>query len=357
VRRAHAAPLLLVGGILASWMTLETVTLADFRFNGPRVTRQTQPFSNLDYMQVEPGQMRIPTDEERSALRARLEADQYRAILWQDRSQFLALVEPHLAAFWDLRLVEGYSTGLPRRLGDLPWNESMMASHHLDIHAIHPPQNLPWKLLAALNVKYVVTVDRSLWYNPGPGSADPPLDPAKLQVLENPNPVTPRAFFAARVSPAGPGAHILGDDGKRPAPNDPPIEEPARHSEAEGLAAERQFSTAGSLDATFDGDRVLVTVDPAQEDRFLVLNELYHPAWHATIDGAPATIYPTNVVMRGILVPAGATTVELRYTPFLLTPAGIGILLAALVSLPLVAWGLSVLDLTTRSPFLVRRRG
>jgi hypothetical protein len=207
-----------------------------------------------------------------------------------------------------------------------------------------------------LNVKYVVTVDRSLWYNPGPESADPPLDPAKLQVLENPNPVTPRAFFAARVSPATAGSHILGDNGKRPAPNDPPIEEPARHSEAEGLPAERQFSIAGSLDATFDGDRVLVKLDPASEDRFLVLNELYHPAWRATVDGAPTRIYPTNVVMRGILVPAGATTIELRYTPFLYTPAGIGILIAGLLSLPLLAWGLSVIDLTGRPPFVVRRR-
>ena len=102
------------------------------------------------------------------------------------------LVEPHLSAFWDLRLVEGYSTGLPRRLGDLPWNESMVAPHDLDIHAIHPRETLPWRLLAALNVKYVVTVDRSLWFNPAPGGADPPLDPSKLQIMENPNPVTPR---------------------------------------------------------------------------------------------------------------------------------------------------------------------
>ena len=59
--------------------------------------------------------MRIPSEAERAALRARLRADEYRVVLWQDRAQFLALVEPHLSAFWDLRLVEGYSTGLPRR--------------------------------------------------------------------------------------------------------------------------------------------------------------------------------------------------------------------------------------------------
>src|SRR5262249_3422725 len=105
VRRAPAAWLLATGGLLAGWTALETVVAAAFRLTGPRVTQQTKPFSDLDYMQVPPGAMRIPTDAERAAVRERLEVDRYRSILWQDRSQFLALVEPHLSAFWDLRLV------------------------------------------------------------------------------------------------------------------------------------------------------------------------------------------------------------------------------------------------------------
>jgi hypothetical protein len=289
-------------------------------------------------------------------VRARLEADKYRVILLQDRRAFLALVEPHLSAFWDLRLVEGYSTGLPRRLGGLPWDDSMVASHHLDIHAIHPPQDLPWRLLAALNVKYVVTVDPAFWFNAAPGGPIPPLDPARIQVWENPNPVTPRAFFAARVTPAGATPLLPGDDGQRPAPKDPPIEDPARHSVAESLDVERLFSTDGTPNANFDGDRVRVRVDPVGEDRFLVLNELYHPAWQAQVDGVPTTIYPTNVVMRGILVPAGATTIELRYEPFIYTAAGWRIMALGVLLLPLLAWGLRSVDLVPRAPFLVWRR-
>ena len=76
------------------------------------------------------------------------------------------------------------------------------------------------------------------------------------------------------------------------------------------------------------------------------------------MDGSPATIYPTNLVMRGILVPAGATTVELRYVPFLYTPPGIGILVLGVLLLPLVAWLLRSIDLCSRPPFVVwRRRG
>jgi hypothetical protein len=356
VRRARASWLTIAGGVLAGWMALEAVTMTEHRLNGPQVTQQSRPFSDLDYLQVFPGGMRIPPAVERAAVRERLEADTYRVVLLQDRRQFLALVEPYLAAFWDLRLVEGYSTGLPRRLGGLPWDEDMVASHHLDLHAVYSPHDLPWRLLAALNVKYVLRVDPDFWFNPAPGGPIPPLDPARMQVWDNPNPVTPRAFFAARVTPAGARPLLAGDDGRRPAPKDPPIEDPARRSVAEGLDVERVFSTDGTPDARFEGDHVRVRVDAASEDRFLVLNELCHPAWQARVDGQPAAVYPTNVVMRGILVPAGATTIELRYEPFIYSAAGWGTMAFGVLLLPLIAWGLRSVGLVPRAPFLTWRR-
>ena len=356
VRRTNASGITVAGAVLASWIALEALVMTDHRLSGPQTTQQSRPFSELDYMQVAPGGLRIPTTTERTTVRERLEADRYRTVILQDRRQFLAMTEPHLAAFWDLRLVEGYSTGLPRRLGGLPWDEGMVAPHHLDIHGIVGPQDLPWRLLAALNVKYVVEVDRSFWFNPAPGGPVPPLDLARLPVWENPNSVTPRAFFTARVSPAGPTPLLPGDDGRRPAPRAPPIEDPARHSVAEGLAAERTFSTAGAPDATFDGDRVRVRLDPSTEDRFLVLNELYHPSWHAWVDGLPTTIYPTNVVMRGIVVPTGAASVELRYEPFIYTASGYGMMALGIVLVGLLAWGLRSIDFVPRAPFLARRR-
>ena len=357
VRRAPTSWLAVAGGVLACWMALETLGITEHRLNGPQVTRQSRPFDDLDYMQVAPGRLRIPTAAERAAVHQRLEVDAYRSIVLQNRRQFNAMVEPHLAAFWGLRLVEGYSTGLPKRLGGLPWEESMVAAHHLDVHGIHDPTALPWKLLAALNVKYVVLVDESFWFNPelAPAPSVPPLDPSQMGVRVNPGPVTPRAFFAARVSPTGPVPLLAGDDGRRPAPKDPPIADPARHSVAEVLDADRNFSTAGTPDVTFDGDRVHVRLDPAPEDRFLVLNELYHPSWHAWVDGAPTTVYPTNVVMRGILVPARATSIELRYQPFIYTAAGWRILAVGLLLLPLMTWGLRSIDLVPRAPFLTWR--
>ena len=168
----------------------------------------------------------------------------------------------------------------------------------------------------------------------------PPLDLQQLTILENPYPVTPRAFFAARVVPAGASPRFPGDDGVRPAQPDPPVDDPAATSSAEGFTADQSFATDGMLTATFDGDRVLVRVDPSSEDRFLVLNEMYHPAWHAWVDGRPTEIYPTNLVMRGLVVPAGATTVELRHVPFLVTWPGLALFAAGFGATGLAWWSL-----------------
>lgn len=334
IRNARPERLWLAGTALAVFMGIETVAAADFKLNGPQTTTQTTPFDSLNYMMTPPGLFNVPTPEQRAIVRDKVQADRYRVVLQQDVDRFSAHVEPHLSTFWQLRLVEGYSTGLPKRLAALPWPKSAYSSHHLDLDATHV---MPWKLLAALNVKYVVQVDRSLWYNPAPGSQQKPISAGRLDVQENPYPVTPRAFFAADVTPGGESPAFPGDNGVRPAAEDPYVDDPAVHSVAEGLVAERQFSTNGRIDPTFDGDRVLVHVDPASTDRFLVLNEMYHPSWSAWVDGQPTRIYPTNLVMRGILVPAGATTVELRYIPFIASPYGVATLVGAF-ALSIITW-------------------
>ena len=337
VGRARRSLLACAGGVLAGWIVLESLSAAEFRLNGPHIRQHAVPFESLNYMLAPPGRFRVPTAEERDALRRRLETDQYRSVLQQEPQQFPALVDSHLASFWDLRLIEGYITGLPRRFTLLPLNETIYTAHHLDVNTRH---SIPWSLLAALNVKYVVAVDQSLWYNPAPGGAVPPLDVERLRIQENPYPVAPRAFFAARVSPAGDPPRLPGDTGARPPPENLTIPDPRVHSVVESLGPERTFTTNGVLDASFDGDWVRVRVEPSADERFLVVNERYYPGWRATVDGRPAEIYPTNIVMRGLLVPAGATSVELRYVPFIASGYGLALLVIGLVMSGLAWLGL-----------------
>jgi hypothetical protein len=96
--------------------------------------------------------------------------------------------------------------------------------------------------------------------------------------------------------------------------------DPVRESLAEGFDQPGQFATDGSIRAKYAGDRADITVDASARQRFLVLNELYHPAWKAFANGNELKIYPTNTVMRGIVVPPGATHVEMRFQPFMLSP-------------------------------------
>ncbi len=50
-------------------------------------------------------------------------------------------------------------------------------------------------------------------------------------------------------------------------------------------------------------------------DGFLVMSEIYAPGWKAYLDGEEVDIYPTDVALRGIALPAGDHTVDLRYEP------------------------------------------
>jgi hypothetical protein len=47
----------------------------------------------------------------------------------------------------------------------------------------------------------------------------------------------------------------------------------------------------------------------------LVVVEAFHGDWRATVDGAPARVERANVAFRGVEVPAGRHTVEMRYAP------------------------------------------
>ena len=337
VARARPSLLVCAGGFLACWIALECLSATEFRLNGPHIRQHAVPFESLNYMLAPPGRFRVPTPEERAAVRERLETDTYRSVLLQDPRQYQALVDSHLASFWDLRLIEGYITGLPRRFALLPLNETIYTAHHLDINTEHPP---PWRLLAALNVKYVVMVDQSFWYNPAPGGDLPSVDVQRLRIQENPHPVAPRAFFAARVSPAGDPPRLPGDTGERPPLGDPPIPDPRTHTVVEGWTAERTFPTTGTLDASFEGDLIRIRVEPSAEERFLVVSERPYPGWSAAVDGRPTEIYPTNLVMRGVIVPPGTTSIEMRFVPFIVSWPGLALFATGLVVTTLAWCGL-----------------
>ncbi len=51
----------------------------------------------------------------------------------------------------------------------------------------------------------------------------------------------------------------------------------------------------------------------APDRAFLVVADSHHPGWSAWVDGRPVPISPTNLLVRGLPVPAGRHRVEMRY--------------------------------------------
>jgi uncharacterized membrane protein YfhO len=47
----------------------------------------------------------------------------------------------------------------------------------------------------------------------------------------------------------------------------------------------------------------------------VVLHDIYYPGWEATVDGKPEPILRTNVLFRGVEVPAGHHVVEFNFRP------------------------------------------
>jgi hypothetical protein len=51
-------------------------------------------------------------------------------------------------------------------------------------------------------------------------------------------------------------------------------------------------------------------------DGFMVISEIYYPAgWNVYINGEKTSIYPANYILRGVWVPAGNNTVEMKFEP------------------------------------------
>lgn len=78
-------------------------------------------------------------------------------------------------------------------------------------------------------------------------------------------------------------------------------------------------------------DRLTVSVE-LDASGYLVLADLYHPGWKATIDGKAAEILPANLALRAVPLQAGSHVVEFSYEcPGQKT--GLAVSLAALIAL------------------------
>ncbi len=220
-------------------------------------------------------------------------------------------------AYFGLQSIGGYSPA------KLKIYQTMLDS--CMYHGPDPEFPLNMNVVDMLNVKYLV----GQFQLPPDRFRLVHVDQARrLNTYENPG-ALPRAFFVDTVLTAP------GDEEVFRTLNSPTFN-PAKEAIVHGPFTEH----AGKSDSTsaavtkFESSEISIQVYTASP-ALLVLSEVYYPAgWSATIDGQPATIYRTDDILRSVVVPAGAHTVDFTFAP---KSYALGLLLSH------SAWGLTAL--------------
>lgn len=253
-------------------------------------------FSTGGFYYAKPDQFLLPDENSKASLNNLLENDQYRTLLICNPHTVDPLCVGHIPGFWGLRVANGYyGFGLPKRLTLLSWEYSLRSITFLDIN------DLPWDLLSLLTVKYAVEATPELYQNM-------PFDKKNISIKINPYPVLPRAFFAESIKPVHNSKSARDHIFKNPG-----IQDVRKISAVEGNLLAKTYPTQGDISVTGGGDRLIITVTPSEQERFLVLNDLYFPGWSAKTNGQELPVYPTNIFARGIVVPPLANTIVFEY--------------------------------------------
>jgi hypothetical protein len=329
-RVARAVPIrVIVWQFVGLLIAVQAIAHADTRLNGEETRSGETPFAGNNLLFAVPDDFQHPSEELRERLARRVERDDFRTVIVCEPQRFGTFCAPHVSHFWDMRLVDGYSTGVPARLAMLPWPTGILSLRALTFSSVNA---LPWDLLALLNVKYAL-VARADWYA---NHRDGERRVRDVDIVANPRPVTPRVFFARTVTAVRGRQEALRALTQTGASG--VLRNVVTDSVVENYEGPTRLVEGGVLSTTWASDRIDIHMTPAAEPRFLVLNELYHPDWIAEIGDRAVTVYPTNVVMRGVLMPAGADRIRFTFRPFV-RPATMALFGAsALITACGVAW-------------------
>ncbi|MGE0626434.1 MAG: hypothetical protein AB7O43_01320 [Hyphomicrobiaceae bacterium] len=89
--------------------------------------------------------------------------------------------------------------------------------------------------------------------------------------------------------------------------------------------ATRRSSARSSATLRVYGNTQIDVAVNAARPGFVVLNDVWHPWWRATVDRRPVEILKANVMFRAVAVPAGHSVVRFTFRPLEGALAGIGV--------------------------------
>jgi hypothetical protein len=182
---------------------------------------------------------------------------------------------------------------LPDIVGNSPLETRVFRSMTEDL-----PELIYWRLWA---VRYIVT-ERSLDHPSVDKLFD--LDGHEIYELDEEWRNEP-AWFADRINFAPSDRRAIGilkeSDPKQRVVIHERVEQPAQPAENWGITW---------LPSSVNERNLLVYTEV---DSWLVVSQSYHPDWRAYVDGAPADLARVNLGLTGLIVPAGAHAVSMRY--------------------------------------------
>jgi hypothetical protein len=162
-----------------------------------------------------------------------------------------------------------------------------------------------WNLLDMLDVKYILFQDSLPFPN-----LQPVFSSSEEQIVVHKNlSALPRAWFVDNVKVIKEPKQIW-DTINSPAYN------PAQTAIVEEPVGVIPSPTVRIVKPEKFDMQYLSFETEADTKAFLTVSEIYYPAgWKAFIDGKETKIYPTNYILRGVIVPAGKHKVEMKFEP------------------------------------------
>jgi len=195
-----------------------------------------------------------------------------------------------------------------------------------------PIENLDSPVLDVMNVKYLVASQKAaarLRLLPRFRNLESlPLD---LELFENLS-VLPRFFLVNKVKQATSDgeARELVERQLVSFRDTAIVSQPVT-----GLSAAREGEAGAVRVIDYRPDSLRLSVRTPQA-AFLVLAENFYPGWRARVDGVPVEIVRADIAFRGLVVPAGAHEVAMRFQPVILP---VSLAISVLTALLLCALG------------------
>jgi hypothetical protein len=299
--------------MLATALVLQGILYAISFIWGPDRWHDVTAFKKPSMSMAHKGEFLPPSQALLSSIENRLETKSYRTSFICNPKEVAINCSTRVASNLHIRSIDGYLNSTPNRLAAL----NLMPSAQVRSITYGNSNELDWALLGLLNTKYVLHFQPGLFTNSIklPNGQFRELLVDDLKIEENPLPVTPRVFFAKSIVQAKDmkeAIELLKPGGK----SNPNGYYPQKASIIEGNTEQKEFTTEGSITPFFLGSKVIVNLSPSKEKRFLVINERYTNDWVASDNlGNSLKIYPTNVLMRGVIIEPDTHELTLLYKP------------------------------------------